>query len=115
MTPNSSKFQKPQRREREREREIMYMTGPSGSGKSTYTRKYLELWKKKKNEDKEIYMFSSPPEDESLDKIKPKRIQLDSFLHASLIAIEEFADSVTLFDYIDVISDKKSGKRCIMF
>ena len=40
------------------------MTGPSGSGKSTYTKKYLEQWKKK-NKDKEIYMFSSLPEDES--------------------------------------------------
>ena len=47
------------------------MTGPSGSGKSTHTRKYLEQWKKK-NKDEEIYMFSSLPEDESLDEIKPK-------------------------------------------
>jgi len=39
-----------------KEREIIYMTGPSGSGKSTYTKKYLEQWRKK-NKDKEIYMF----------------------------------------------------------
>ena len=56
------------------------MTGPSGSGKSTYTRKYLEQWRKK-NKDKDIYMFSSLPEDESLDEIKPNRIRLDSSLH----------------------------------
>ena len=55
------------------------MTGPSGSGKSTCTRKYLEQWKKK-NKGKEIYMFTSLPEDESLDEVKPKRIRLDSFL-----------------------------------
>ena len=47
------------------------MTGPRGSGKSTYTRKYLEQWKTK-NKGKEIYTFSSLPEDESLDEIKPQ-------------------------------------------
>ena len=61
-----------------KEREIFYMTGPSGSGKSTYTRKCLEMCKKDK--DKDICMFSSLPEEESLDEIKPKRIRLDSFL-----------------------------------
>ena len=53
-----------------KERQIIYMTGPSGSGKSTYTRKYLEQWKKN-NKDKDIYMFSSLPDDESLDEVKP--------------------------------------------
>ena len=80
------------------------MTGPSGSGKSTYTRKYLEQWKKTK--DKEVYMFSSLPEDESLDAIKPKRIRLDSSLCENHTAIE-FADTVIVFNDIDVISDKK--------
>ena len=48
------------------------MTGPSGSGKSTHTGKYLEQWKKK-DMDKEIYVFSSLPEDESLDDVKQKK------------------------------------------
>ena len=65
--PNDAKLQ--QIPDTTKEREILYMTGPSGSGKSTYTRKYLEQWKKK-NKDKEIYMFSSLPEDESLDEIR---------------------------------------------
>ena len=69
--PNDAKLQ--QIPDTTKEREIIYMTGPSGSGKSTYTRKYLEQWKKK-NKDKDIYMFSSLPEDESLDEVKPKRI-----------------------------------------
>jgi hypothetical protein len=93
-----------------KEREILCMTGPRGSGKSTCTRKYLEQWKKK-NKDKKIYiyihMFSSLPEDESLDDIKPQRIRLDSSLYEDLISIEEFANSVVIFDDIDVISDKK--------
>ena len=59
------------------------MTGPSGSGKSTYTRKYLEVWKQK-SKDKDIYVFSYLPKDESLDEIKPKRISLDYSLHEIL-------------------------------
>ena len=82
------------------------MTGPSGSGKSTYTRKYLEQWKKK-NKDKEIYMFSSRPEDECLDDVKPQRIKLDRSIYEEPIEVEEFKDSVVIFDDIDVISDKK--------
>ncbi|MFM6267246.1 MAG: ATPase/DNA packaging protein, partial [Dolichospermum sp.] len=54
----------------------MYITGPSGSGKSTYTRKYLEQYVKK-FKGRPIYLFSSLPSDESLDKVKPKRIKLD--------------------------------------
>ena len=86
------------------------MTGPSGSGKSTYTRKYLEWWKKK-NEDKDSNMFSSLPEDESLDEIKPKKIRLDSSLHENPIDIEEFTDSLTIFDDINVSSDKKTREE----
>ena len=61
--PNDAKLQQVQ--DTTKEREII----SSGSGKSTYTRKYLEQYKKK-NKDKPIYMFSSLPEDESLDAVK---------------------------------------------
>ena len=81
------------------------MTGPSGSGKSTYRRKCLEQWKKK-NKDKEIYMFSSLPEGESLGGVKPKRIRLDSSQYEKPIDIKN-ADSAIIFDDTDVISDNK--------
>ncbi|MFM7981393.1 MAG: hypothetical protein ACKPKO_18960, partial [Candidatus Fonsibacter sp.] len=54
-----------------------------------------------------IYLFSSLPSDESLDKIKPKRIKLDDSLHTDPIKVQEFRESVCIFDNIDVISDKK--------
>ena len=66
----------------------------------------MEMWKKK-NKDNDIYMSSSLPEDASLDEIKPKRIRLDSSLYENPIDIEEVADSVIIFDDIDVIPDKK--------
>lgn len=101
---NDSKFQ--QVPDTTKEREILYITGPSGSGKSTYTRKFLEQYKKK-FKDRPIYLFSSLPLDESLDKIKPKRVRLDSTIHSDPIEVEELKESVCIFDDIDVISDKK--------
>ncbi|MFM7990125.1 MAG: hypothetical protein ACKPKO_63500, partial [Candidatus Fonsibacter sp.] len=41
------------------------------------------------------------------DKIKPKRIKLDDSLHTDPIKVQEFRESVCIFDDIDVISDKK--------
>ena len=101
---NESKFQ--QIPDTAKEREIIYITGPSGSGKSTYTRMFLEEYKKK-FKDREIYLFSSLKEDESLDKIKPKRFKIDDTLWKDPIQAEELKESVCIFDDIDVISDKK--------
>ena len=101
---NDSKFQHVP--DTTKEREILYISGPSGSGKSTYTRKYLEQYKKKfKN--RPIYLFSSLPSDDSLDKIQPKRIKLDDTLHTDPIKVDELSESICIFDDIDVISNKK--------
>ena len=101
---NDSKFQHVP--DTTKEREILYITGPSGSGKSTYTRKYLEQYKKK-YKNREIYLFSSLPSDESLDKIKPKRIKLDESMYTDPIKVDELSESICIFDDIDVISEKK--------
>jgi hypothetical protein len=45
--------------------------------------------------------------DESLEKIKPKRIKLDEFLHVDPIRVQEFIELVCIFDDIDAISDRK--------
>ena len=89
-----------------KEREILYITGPSGSGKSTYTRKYLEQYKKK-YKNRAIYLFSSLPSDESLDKVGPKRIKLKDTMYTDPIELKELGESKCIFDDIDVISDKK--------
>ncbi len=88
------------------ERETLYITGPFGSGESTFVRKYLEQYKKL-FKDREIYLFSSLPDDESLDDIEPKRIRLDSSIYEDPLSIEEFANSVIIFDHIDVLSNKQ--------
>jgi hypothetical protein len=101
---NDSKFQHVP--DTTKEREILYITGPSGSGKSTYTRKYLEQYKKK-FKSRPIYLFSSLPSDESLDKVGPKRIKLDETLHTDPIKVKELSESICIFDDIDVISEKR--------
>ena len=101
---NDSKFQHIP--DTTKEREILYITGPSGSGKSTYTRKYLEQYKKK-YKNRPIYLFSSLPSDDSLDKVGPKRIKLDERMHTDPIKVEELRESICIFDDIDVISEKK--------
>ena len=62
------------------ERQILYITGPSGSGKSTFARKYLEEFKKVFT-DNPVYLFSSLPDDESLDDIEPKRLRLGASIY----------------------------------
>lgn len=87
------------------EREILYIVGPSGSGKSYYTRAYIQEYKKK-HKKAEIFLFSALKEDETLDKVKPKRIIIDDRLVTEPIPVEEFADCCVIFDDIDVISIK---------
>ena len=46
-------------------------------------------------------------EDVSLDSVKPKRVRLDDELYNDPIKVDEFADSLVIFDDTDCISDKK--------
>jgi energy-coupling factor transporter ATP-binding protein EcfA2 len=86
-------------------REILYITGPSGSGKSTYTLNYIKQYKKRFNKN-EVWLFSALAEDETIDKVKPKRIIIDDRLISDPIPLEDFKDSLCIFDDIDVIKNK---------
>lgn len=98
-----SKFQ--QIPDKTTERTIGYITGPSGSGKSTYCANYIKEYKKlyKKND---IYVFSALKDDESLDVVEPKRIKIDERLITEPLTVEDFKNSLVIFDDIDVISNK---------
>ena len=61
----------------------------------------------KKFKSRLIYLLSSLPSDEILDKIKPKRIKLEDSLHTDPRKVQEFKESECIFDDIDVISNKK--------
>jgi len=102
--PPEQKFQ--QVPDKNTERQILYITGASGSGKSTYIANYCKQYKRifPKNE---IYVFSALGEDESLDVIKPNRVKIDERMMSDPLSVDDFVDSMVIFDDIDVISDKK--------
>ena len=102
--PKEQKFQ--QIPDKHTERQIMYITGASGSGKSTYIAKYCKQYKKV-FPDNEIYVFSALTEDESLDACEPKRIIIDDRMISDPLTVNDFRDSMVIFDDIDVISNKK--------
>lgn len=89
-----------------KERDILYITGASGSGKTTFTAGYIKEYKKT-YKNNEIYVFSALKEDETLDKLGIKRIKVDKNLIEDPLTIDDFKNSLVIFDDIDVISDKK--------
>ena len=85
--------------------EKVYISGVSGSGKSTYTGKYIKEFKKIFKKD-EIFIFSSVEKDEALDKYKIIRIPIDEDLIEEPLEIQDFENSLTIFDDTDTIKNK---------
>ena len=89
------------------ERSVLYIAGPSGSGKSFYTKMYLKNYIKQYPENG-IYMFSKLTEDSSLDDVKEiKRIKIDNRLITMPLDVNDFKDSLVIFDDIDCIKNKE--------
>lgn len=82
-----------------KKREVWYVAGASGSGKSYIAREYAKYYQKLFPE-RSVYLISKLTEDNTLDKIKPKRINV-STLVSDYPEIEEFRDCLVIFDDID--------------
>ena len=94
------------------ERSILYITGQSGSGKSYYTKDYAQTYQKMypKNE---VYLISAVQDVSTIDKIKKLR-KIDIFKPVFLevdVPLEEFKDSLVIFDDVDSISNKTLKKK----
>jgi len=94
--------------DKDTERSVLYITGQSGSGKSFYTAQYIKeyhkCWPKR-----DVFVFSSLADDSTLDKLKfLKRIKIKEqpFLSAD-VGASDFKDSLSIFDDVDVISNKE--------
>jgi energy-coupling factor transporter ATP-binding protein EcfA2 len=88
-----------------KEREIGVIVGASGSGKSTYVKKYIVEYKKV-YKNRPVFMFSNITEDETLKDVKINRIKIDETLLNDPLSVQDFSESLVLFDDIDVISNK---------
>ena len=89
------------------ERQILYVTGASGSGKSYFTKAFTDQYKKNYPK-REVYLFSSIADDSSIDKVKNlRRIKLTPEFLNGEISVQDFKDSLVIFDDTDCITDKK--------
>jgi len=89
----------------ELERTISFVAGRSGSGKSHYTGALLKEYKKI-YVDNPIYVFSMKKSDPALDKLGVERIMIDQSLIDDPLKLEDFEDSMLVFDDIDVLEGK---------
>lgn len=95
-----------------RKRETLYIGGCSGAGKSTYASNYIKEFKKL-FPDRRVYVFSSVKSDFLIDNIGVSRVVLDEKIldPTTKIKVEDLANSLVLFDDIDVIPDEKIKKE----
>ena len=92
---------------RGKERDVVYITGSSGAGKSHFASRFIKEYLAE-NPKNPVYLFSSIGEDKCMDSIKGiKRINLgEDFLNTSFV-LDDFENSLLVFDDIDVIVDKR--------
>jgi len=88
--------------------DCIYFVGRAGSGKTFALAEYLVEFRKY-YPNYRIYLFSQKTEDKLLDKLITKRIPLEELEEANFEA-EDFKETLTIFDDVDVISSKKVEK-----
>ena len=91
----------------EQERQILYVTGASGSGKSYFTRMYCQEFQRIFPK-RPIILISSVSDDSSIDAIRGlKRIALTPEFLEETFEINDFKDTLVIFDDVDCLTDKK--------
>lgn len=88
-------------------RSVIYLFGASGSGKSTLLSNYLAEWREKHPRG-EIIIVSRLHEDNALDELGAKRMEIDESLIDEPLTADDFPEgSFVVFDDIDSIQPKK--------
>jgi hypothetical protein len=103
--PSDAKFQPIP--DNKKERDCHYISGVSGSGKSTWTKKFVKEYMNTHNNKNPVYLFSRKNEDENLDDVKPKRIKIGENLLMDPLSMEDFKNSLVLFDDTDIIKPRQ--------
>ena len=98
------------------QRDMIYVSGQSGSGKSTwcaqYARAYQKSFHKHASGGGRIIIFSAVKEDPAFAGVKLKRVVFDDLIEdgevvEDAIIISDLKNSLTIFDDVDVIPNKK--------
>lgn len=88
--------------------------GASGSGKSTWIGNFVKRYTKQFPET-EVLIFSPIRDDEALKKLNAKYIKIDESIVEEPLSIDEFVDSILIFDDIESINNKKFKEAIIDF
>lgn len=89
--------------------ERIYVPAPSGSGKSTFIGMYIEELTKLYGKKRKIFIFSRVEKDEPLDKFGKRVIRIpleQSYFDNNPLLIEQFKESIIVFDDIDTLLNK---------
>jgi hypothetical protein len=93
----------------QKERSVLYVCGQSGSGKSYYSNQYIRQYRKMYPKNN-IYLFSPHEDDKSLSCKAILKIRLDENFLSTPLQLEDFKDSLCMFDDIDVLKNKSPIK-----
>ncbi len=100
-------FKEPPAATGEEKIEISYIYGPNGSGKTYYGATYAHEWSKM-FKDWPIYLFSRRDKDKVLDELPTlKRVEIDERLITEPLTMDNFGNSLVIFDDIDTIVNLK--------
>ena len=94
-------------------RQILYINGASGSGKSYYTAMYIKEYLKMFTKNN-VYIFSSLKEDKKIDelnKTRIKRIKLNEKFVNTPLTIEDFKNSLVVYDDTEMISNEYLAQK----
>lgn len=89
--------------------ERIYVPAPSGSGKSTFIGMYIDELTKLYGKKRKIFIFSRVEKDEPLDKFGKRVIRIpleQSYFDNNPLQIEQFKESIIVFDDIDTLLNK---------
>jgi len=86
----------------------IYVSAPSGAGKSTWSAKMIEEYRRIFPDDR-VFLISTVDQDDVLDKLEYiERVEIDDSLIG--IPLDEFENSLIVFDDVGTISDKHIKK-----
>lgn len=87
-------------------RMILYVTAPSGAGKSYFVnifiKNYQKIYKKR-----QVYLFSYFENDVSITAKNIKRIKLDNTFVSTPLTLEDFQDSLIIYDDTDFVKNRE--------